>query len=128
MARAWNIVASIGRCVGIALVALIGALPLAATAQPVDDATALRQVFDEYWNWVKRELPEISTFLGEERYNDRLADLSPDAIARRKTYVRTLVERLQRFDASKLPGQDAVSLGILRTKLEAQVRLDAFPV
>jgi uncharacterized protein (DUF885 family) len=128
MARAWNIVASIGRRVGIALVALIGALPLAATAQTVDDATALRQVFDEYWNWAKRELPEISTFLGEERYNDRLADLSPDAIARRKTYVRTLVERLQRFDASKLPGQDAVSLGILRTKLEAQVRLDAFPV
>jgi uncharacterized protein (DUF885 family) len=88
----------------------------------------LRQVFDEYWNWTKREFPEYATFLGDDRYNDRLTDLSPEAIARRKAYTRTLLERLERFDASKLPGQDGVSLGVLRTQLDARIRLNAFPV
>ena len=112
----------------IAVFALATALSPLAIAQRVDDSSALRQVFDEYWNWVKREFPEYSTYLGDDRYNDRLTNLTPDAIARRKAYAGALLERLQTFDASKLPAQDGVSLGVLRTQLQAQIRLNAFPI
>jgi len=98
-------------------------------AQRAEDAARLTQLFDEYWNWVKREFPEFATYLGDDRYNDRLADMSPEAIARRKAYRRELSARLRAIDAGGLAGQDSdsVSLSVLRAQVEAQVRLNEFP-
>jgi uncharacterized protein (DUF885 family) len=118
----------VGRWVTAFAVIAVTALAPPADAQRADDVAALRQVFDEYWNWTKREFPEYATFVGDDRYNDRLTDLSPEAIARRKAYARALLERLEKFDASRLPAQDGVSLGILRTQLDTRIRLNAFPV
>ena len=128
MAGASHAANPVGRWVAILAVATLAALSPLAGAQRTDDAAALRQVFDDYWAWVKREFPEYSTYLGDDRYNDRLTDLSPEAVASRKAYVRGLLERLERFDAGKLAGQDGVSLGVLRTQLGAQIRLNAFPL
>jgi len=119
-----------------ALIALPGAASAASvsTPAPASDAPApraeaarLHALFDESWAHVKREFPEFATFLGDDRYNDRLTDLAPDAIERRKAYRKDLLARLSRIDPRRLSGQDAVSYAVMKSSLERRIRVDAFP-
>ena len=96
---------------------------------PAANATArLHALFDDYWSWVERENPEIATFLGNDRYDDRLTDFSPAAIARRKARAREILANLRSFDALPLAEQDALSLAVLESQLERRLRVAAFPV
>jgi len=88
----------------------------------------LHAVFDDYWQWQAREDPEEATFRGDDRYNDRVTDLRPEAIARRKAFRRDLLARLRTIDAGSVAGQDRVSRDVLLTMLDSAERLGAFPV
>ena len=55
--------------------AFCGPAPGAEPATMTPAATA-RALFDEYWEWVLREDPAYATYLGDHRYDDRLADES----------------------------------------------------
>lgn len=134
------------RAVGVRGALVVGALALGVSLAPAAAATAaaapgaaapaiaaratdvarLHALFDEAWERTKRDNPEFATYLGDDRYDDRLKDLSVEAIERRKAYRRSLLERLRRFDARKLAGEDAVSLAVMKSQLERQVRIDAF--
>jgi hypothetical protein len=52
------------------------------------DAAKLRALFDEEWQWTLREYPEFATGVGDNRYNDKLTDLSLPALDRRKAHER----------------------------------------
>jgi uncharacterized protein (DUF885 family) len=117
---------AVRRWLAALVLGVFAALGAPALAQS-GEAAQLHRLFDDYWAWVKRENPEFATFLGDDRYSDRLTDLSPESIARRKAYRRDLAARLRKFDARRLPAQDGISLAVLRTELESRVRLDAFP-
>ena len=110
-----------------AALAFLLACCASAAALAQGDAARLHALFDEYWAWVKRDNPEFATFLGDDRYDDRLTDLSPQAFAQRKAYRRQLLERLKRFDARRLGGQDSVSLAVLKSQLARRVAVAAFP-
>ena len=114
------------RFVAALVVAAIAATCVPAFAQAGDEA-ALHTLFDDYWSFVKREFPEYATLLGDDRYDDRLTDLAPEAITRRKAFIRELLRQALQFDAARIAGQDAISLAVIRVKLQAQDRLDAFP-
>lgn len=64
-------------------------------------AESLRVVLDEHVEWLMREYPELASRRGDERYNDRLTDVSPAASDRR---AREKGERLARLRA--LPRAD----------------------
>src|SRR5918999_6530309 len=72
-------------------------------------AQKLHALFEEDWQWVLRQYPESATWLGDNRYNDRLTDLSPEAIERRKAHEREMLTRIQRIDPKQFSGQDAIS-------------------
>jgi uncharacterized protein (DUF885 family) len=93
-----------------------------------NEAARLHALFNEYWAWVLRDNPESATYVGDDRYADRLTDLSASAIARRKAYLQQVLDRLRQFDARRLAGQDAVSLAVLKSDLEQRVRIAAFPM
>ena len=40
------------------------------------DAAKLHALFDDEWQWTLREYPEFATGVGDNRYNDKLTDLS----------------------------------------------------
>ena len=106
---------------------LFGAFVCVPVLAAVGDATRLHAIFDEYWEWQKREFPEFATFVGDDRYNDRLSDLSPEAIARRKAYAPALLVRLRSIRTAGLSEKDKVSHAVLASRLERLVRLNAFP-
>lgn len=81
----------------------------------------------EYWEWQLREFPELSTWTGDNRYNDRFTDLSLEAIERRKADERRMLERTRAIDRSRLAGQDQLSHALLLWELELAVQGHQFP-
>ena len=78
-----------------------------AAERPAD--ARLAALFEREYQAQLRDFPEDATYDGVNDYNDRLADLSFAAIARRKAHAKELVDELQRFDVKRLNVQDAIS-------------------
>ena len=112
----------------IALIAVLGSInlgPARAQSTPGKDAAAqAHALFDEYWQWTLREYPEIATFVGDHRYDDRLSDQSVGALERRRAMRVELLARLVGVDAAALSPTDRVSLRVLRYRLDQAVALD----
>jgi len=81
----------------------------------------------EYWERQLNEFPELSTWTGDNRYNDRFTDLSLEAVDRRKADERRLLERARSIDRSQLSVQDQLSHALLLWELELAVRAQRFP-
>jgi uncharacterized protein (DUF885 family) len=81
----------------------------------------------EYWERQLREFPELSTWTGDNRYNDRFTDLSLEAIGRRKTDEKRMLEQVRGIDRSLLSGQDRLSHALLLFELELAVQAQRFP-
>ena len=88
----------------------------------------LHDLFKEDWEWSLRESPEWATYLGDNRYNDRLTDLSPEAIDRRKAHDREMLSRIEQIDRKPLVGQDAISYDLFRLDKQQRVAGQRFPL
>jgi uncharacterized protein (DUF885 family) len=112
----------------VALIAAFGSInlgPARAQSTPGRDAAAqAHALFDEYWQWALREYPEIATFVGDHRYDDRLSDQSAAAVERRRTMRAEFLSRAAAIDAAALSPTDRVSLRVLRYQLDRAVALD----
>jgi uncharacterized protein (DUF885 family) len=108
-------------------IALLGlAILICGPVRGQDSAGArLNSIFADYWEWHSIQLPEDATFRGDNRFNDRLTDASPEAVASRKAYRAALSTRLGSIDRSRLVGQDRISYDVLRRQLASAARLDA---
>jgi uncharacterized protein (DUF885 family) len=63
-------------------------------AQGQQSANALKRLFASDWEFRHRERPEVATWQGDHRYDQKLTDLSPAAIERRKAHDRDMLARL----------------------------------
>jgi uncharacterized protein (DUF885 family) len=93
--------------------------------EPAPDK-ALAALFEREFQRELKESPESATLLGVEGYDDKLADLSPAAIARRKAHVGEVVAELKRFDPAKLSTQDRISREMAIFSLTMLQQEDAF--
>ena len=109
------------------LIALVALLTLTCgPALGEDSASArLNAIFSDYWEWHSAQVPEYSTQRGDNRFNDRLTDASPEAVASRKAYRADLAARLKSIDRSQLRGQDRVSYDVFARQLATAARLDS---
>ena len=92
-----------------------------------DTAKKLRALFDEDWQWLLQQYPESATLLGDNRYNDRLADYSIEAIERRKAHERTMLDRVKKIDRSRLTGQDLISYDLFLRDKKLNIEGARFP-
>ncbi|MGF1465115.1 MAG: DUF885 family protein [Sandaracinaceae bacterium] len=135
------------RFASLALVALgplvaCGGAPPAAPATPTspsgsdrsplrDEAAvgvsdpALVDLLQDHWEHALRQSPEWATRLGDHRFDDRLDDVSEEAIAAYRAAERAFVERARAIDAASLSEGDQVTLGLLTEGLERSLALDA---
>ena len=82
---------------------------------------------EEYWEWCLKEYPELSTWTGDNRYNDRFTDLSWPAIEHRRADERQWLARAQGFDIFRLSEQDILSHALLAWTLDLTVKAQQFP-
>ena len=90
--------------------------PLNAIA--IEPAEQLRTLFVEEWQYNLRESPVTATYLGDNRYNDRWADVSLLAIAKRDEHQREVLERLKTIDTGSLTAAERLNLSLYRRQLE----------
>lgn len=92
------------------LVSVLSGL-LAAPARAADEAAtkALHALFDRQWQWSAETLPEFATRRGDHRYGDRLADVSPEALAERDRMAARFLAEAQAIPAGALSATDRVS-------------------
>jgi uncharacterized protein (DUF885 family) len=104
------------------------AVTLAGCSAPGKDlmtaSAELAKLGDDYWESVLRHAPTFATYLGDFRYNDRLADLSEAGRAARRKDAEGFLARLARIDRAALPESDRVTADILQLQLEQALEED----
>jgi uncharacterized protein (DUF885 family) len=82
--------------------------------KPVADRLAQQNaLFEEQYQTDLRDSPERATAFGDYRYNDKLADYSLDAIARRHQTDEMFLSRLQAIPSAGFSDQDQLSHDLL---------------
>jgi len=102
------------RCVILLCVA--ATFTLAAT--PHETLSAL---IEENWQYRLQVHPEFATFIGDNRYNDRLSDNSPAAIAKETQHERELLAALEKIDVAKLSAEDKLNQSLLIRGLKTSI-------
>ena len=105
--------------------------PPALTAQKAQTAgpaanfesqrTQLLSVFDEEWQYELRSNPEMATSIGDNRYNDRLSDRSPDFYQSDLEARRKLLGRFEAVSLDGLSAQDALSRELMIRNLRQDI-------
>jgi uncharacterized protein (DUF885 family) len=89
----------------------------APVAEAVDDPD-LAAVVEDHWGWTLENFPELATRLGDHRYDDRLTDMSAEAIAARRRDQRAFLDRVQAISPAELSARDRTNRALLALELE----------
>ncbi len=96
-----------------------------ATTSASKEAHAL---FEEYFEEGLEMLPIMATFIGDNRYNDRLANsIGPEFIAKYQASARSYLDRLATIDAAKLDEGDLLSYEIFKRNLQMTLTGAEYP-
>ncbi len=104
--------------------------PASATAEagPIDQAAALDELVEAYFEENLVLNPLTATFIGDNRFNDRLANsLSPEYIETSKALERKYLAAVLEIDGSDLSGQDLLTYEIFRLNRENAIASERFP-
>jgi uncharacterized protein (DUF885 family) len=94
----------------------------AQNPKPVADRLAAQNaLFDEQYESDLRDFPERATSFGDYRYNDKLADHSLEAIARRHKTDEAFLKRLEAIATTGFSDQDQLSHDLLVRVLQQRI-------
>ena len=65
------------------------------------------------WEYTLRTQPELATHIGDDRYNDRLSDLSDKAIADDLAHTRAALRRFEALDTTGFPEQEKLNCTLM---------------
>lgn len=121
-------------CIGTPVDAASGAgrLAVAAEARTLpaadDPARTLELLYEEFFEEQLRLLPTMATYLGDERYNDRLENPADPAFSRAlEDLNRRYLERARRVDPTVLDGGARISYDIFVRERELALEGLRFP-
>ena len=81
----------------------------------------LLSLFDEEWQYELRSDPETATSLGDNRYNDRLTDRSPQFFQSDREAKQKFLAQFEAIDAAGLSTQDALSRELMIRNLREAI-------
>jgi uncharacterized protein (DUF885 family) len=107
------------------VVALILLACTAASAQNDSSLEArrahLRDALQEEWEYQLRTYPEFATYVGDNRYNDRLGDYSPEAMAKQVEHAKQQLKVFEAIDTSGFPEEEALNQQLMVRDLRQDV-------
>jgi uncharacterized protein (DUF885 family) len=112
---------------GIAILFTITWFPSALLAQKTQAAdienrrSQLLSLFDEDWQYELRTSPEEATSLGDNRYNDRLKDRSPEFYQADLEASRKFLARFEAINPAGLSAQDGLSRELMIRNLREDI-------
>jgi uncharacterized protein (DUF885 family) len=101
---------------------VVASFTFAQDVKPVADRLAAQNaLFEEQYESDLRNFPEHATAFGDYRYNDRLADYSLDAIAKRQKINEGFLSRLAAIPTTGFSEQDQLSHDLLVRVLQQRI-------
>jgi len=79
---------------------------------------ALAALAERYWEWHLETSPRSATSIGDRRYDDRLADITPAGRERRYGAIEAFLAELRAIGHESLAGQDLISYMALEEELQ----------
>jgi len=105
-----------------ALIGLCFIFPAAAQSpKPQLSAAKLHSLLAEEWDYELRTNPETATFYGDARFNDRLADFSPEFFAADLTQNRKFLADFEAIDPAALSEQDQLNRSLMIRRLRENI-------
>jgi len=95
--------------------------------QGLTDLQRLQRYYELSYDLVVLENPGFATWRGDPRGQDRLEDLSKEAVTRRREAARASLALIESIDRSALPASEQVNYDLLRDTLRRQVDGLQFP-
>ncbi|MDG2221227.1 MAG: DUF885 family protein, partial [Rubripirellula sp.] len=96
------------------------------TAAPPANEAKLSELLDQVWDFELTESPMLATNIGDPRGQDRLADVSLEAIQRRTEQRADFLKQLKEIDFDSLSAIKQIDFEMLRLRLERQLADDDF--
>ncbi len=90
------------------------------------ESEKLHNLFNEVWENGLQEFPVRATYLGDYRYNDRLSDMSIEAINRRNEKNKLILKRLQNINKNKLNDNDVLNFDLFFKRIIRSVESHSF--
>lgn len=78
----------------------------------------LLEFFEKDWEYQLENHPEMATFYGEHRYDDRLTDESEESINKEYNYQVNLLDELNKFNYDKLSEENKLNYKLFKLKTE----------
>ena len=89
-----------------------------------DHAAAVNQLADRFWEAILEELPITATLYGDDRYDDRLPDISATGRARARSHRQATLAELAAIPVEGLPTEERITHDMLRVVCELGIRAD----
>jgi uncharacterized protein (DUF885 family) len=93
----------------------------AQSAKPVSPAEQLDAFYAAEWEYELEHHPEMATYVGDTRFNDRLSDYSPEEQARETEHDASQLRRLKAIPATGLNESQIISREMMLRQLTASV-------
>jgi uncharacterized protein (DUF885 family) len=101
---------------------MVAGSTFAQDQKPVADRVAAQNaLFEEQYETDLRNFPERATAFGDYRYNDKLAEYSLDAIAKRHKTDQAFLTRLEAISSAGFSDQDQLSHDLLVRVLQQRI-------
>ena len=96
--------------VALSLVLAFAIMLSAQTSKSLDARRAqLRDAIQAEWEYNLRTNPEFATYVGDTRYNDRLGDYSPEAVAKEIEHTKQQLKLFESIDTTGFPDDEALN-------------------
>jgi uncharacterized protein (DUF885 family) len=86
----------------------------------------LKRPLADEWEYTLRTQPELATHIGDNRYNDRLSDLSDKAIADDLEHSRQALRRFEAIDTTGFPEQERLNQALMVRSLRDGIEAARF--
>jgi uncharacterized protein (DUF885 family) len=90
----------------------------------LDPAAAVNALADRFWEHVLEESPLVATLYGDDRYDDRLPDISAAGRAKARAHREATLAELAAIPTAGLPTEERITHDMLRVLCELGIRAD----
>ncbi len=98
------------------------ALSAQATSSSLDGRRAqLRDALQAEWEYTLRTYPEFATYVGDTRYNDRLGDYSPEAVAKQVEHAKQQLKVFEAIDTAGFPEPEVLDQQLMVRELRQHI-------
>ena len=90
------------------------------------ESEKLHNLFNDVWDWGLQEFPTRATYLGDYRYNDRLANMSLASIQGRHKKNKTILRKLENLNREQLDPNDKLNYDLFHKNITRNIAAHPF--